>query len=261
MRWLIFCKDELLTDADGRLPEGGQCPVPTEAWHHVFRLRSRTGEELCAIRTDAPNRLPGFTQMGLRQAFRLLPREDYDVAGKARELLYWDAQTKYCGVCGAPLKFDTDISKRCTECGKEVWPQLATAVIVAVTRGDSLLMVQGRNFRSDYMGLVAGFVETGETLEEAVAREVMEETGLRIADIRYFASQPWPYPCGLMVGFTAQYVSGEITLQQSELRRGGWYTADTMPRVPGRMSIARRLVEDWLTQQGREDVIATLDDF
>ena len=111
------------------------------------------------------------------------------------------------------------------------------------------------------MGLVAGFVETGETLEQAVEREVMEETGICISDIRYFASQPWPFPCGLMVGFTARYASGDITLQRSELRSGGWYTPDAMPAVPGPMSIARRLIDHWLREQGRPDVIPTLKDF
>ena len=128
--------------------------------------------------------------------------------------------TKFCGVCGSPMKMHTDISKRCTECGKEVWPQLATAIIVLIHKGDEVLLVHARNFKSNFMGLVAGFVETGETLEEAVHREVKEETNLEITNLRYFSSQPWPYPCGLMVGFNADYVSGEIKLQTSELARG-----------------------------------------
>ena len=261
MRWIIFCKDELLTDVHGRLPEGEACPLPLEPWHHVFRLQAPDGEPYSALRLDAPMHLPGYTQTGLRQAYRLMDAEAYRLAGKARELLHWDAESKYCGVCGTPVKFETEISKRCPECGKELWPQLSTAVIVAVTRGDSLLMVQSRSFRHNYMGLVAGFVETGETLEQAVEREVMEETGICISDIRYFASQPWPFPCGLMVGFTARYASGDITLQRSELRSGGWYTPDAMPAVPGPMSIARRLIDHWLWEQGRPDVIPTLKDF
>ena len=122
-------------------------------------------------------------------------------------------------------------------------------------------MVQSKTFRSDYMGLVAGFVETGESLEECVRREVKEETSLEIKNLRYFGSQTWPFPAGIMLGFTAEYASGELRLQQSELRKGGWYDADNMPRVPRRLSIARRLIEDWLTRQGREDVINGLDDF
>ena len=142
----------------------------------------------------------------------------------------------------------TDISKRCEECGKEVWPSLATAIIVLVHRGNEVLLVHARNFRGNFFGLVAGFVETGESLEEAVHREVMEETGLTITNLRYFGSQPWPYPSGLMVGFHADYVSGEIKLQKEELAAGQWFTKDNLPEIPEKLSIARRIIDDWLSK-------------
>ena len=147
------------------------------------------------------------------------------------------------------MKMHTDISKRCTNCGKEVWPQLATAVIVLVRRGDEVLLVHARNFRGDFFGLVAGFVETGETLEEAVHREVLEETGITIDNLQYFGSQPWPYPCGLMVGFRADYVSGDIHLQRSELSKGAWFHRDNLPQIPEKLSIARKLIDSWLDEK------------
>ena len=142
----------------------------------------------------------------------------------------------------------TDISKRCEECGKEVWPSLATAIIVLVHRGDEVLLVHARNIRGNIFGLVAGFVETGESLEEAVHREVMEETGLTITNLRYFGSQPWPYPSGLTVGFHADYVSGEIKLQKEELAAGQWFTKDNLPEIPEKLSIARKIIDDWVSQ-------------
>ena len=147
------------------------------------------------------------------------------------------------------MHFDTPISKKCDQCGKEIWPLLAPAVIVLVRKGDEVLLVHANNFRDDHYGLVAGFVETGETLEEAVYREVMEETGLHITNLRYFGSQPWPYPCGLMVGFTADYVEGSIHLQTEELSAGAWFTKDHLPHIPEKMSIARHLIDAWLEER------------
>ena len=146
------------------------------------------------------------------------------------------------------MAMNTDISKRCTSCGKEVWPALATAVIVLIHKGNEVLLVHARNFKGDFHGLVAGFVETGETLEEAVRREVMEETGISIKNLRYFGSQPWPYPSGLMVGFNADYAGGDIRLQREELSAGAWFSKNNLPRLPERMSIARMMLDDWLAK-------------
>lgn len=111
-------------------------------------------------------------------------------------------------------------------------------------------MVHARNFHGRHFGLVAGFVETGETLEDCVRREVREETGLSIKNLRYFGSQPWPYPAGLMVGFTAEYDGGELRLQRTELTDGGWFTRDNLPELPDQASIARALIDNWL-QEGQ----------
>ena len=247
--YFVFCKDELLLqpEADGTLTVPCQEEPPTEVkpWTHIMDITPMTdGTPVVTYRLDTPS--ANLTSIPLRQSYYKLPRELYLKAGKCQELLYWDQNTRFCGVCGGTMRMDTDISKKCTECGKEIWPQLATAVIVLIHRGDEVLLVRAKNFRTDHYGLVAGFVETGETLEEAVAREAMEETGVTITNIRYFASQPWPYPCGLMVGFHADYVSGEIHLQQSEIAKGGWFRRDNLPVIPEKLSIARMLLDDWL---------------
>ncbi len=243
MQYFVFCKSDLVLQ---RTPDGYKIPnaPPTELkpWTTVLNVGNAK-----AYRIDAP--VTGTTQYemcGLRQSYYLLSSNDYLLAGKCQELLYWHENNRFCGVCGGEMHFSTDISKQCKECGKEIWPLLATAVIVRVCRGDEVLLVHARNFHGSHYGLVAGFVETGETLEDAVRREVMEETGLTIKNLHYFASQPWPYPCGLMVGFTATYQSGDIRLQRSELSRGGWFRRDNLPAIPDKMSIARQLIDDWL---------------
>lgn len=253
--WFVFCKDELAllrkSDNNYTIPLAEECPIELKPWHTVHNIQPMNdGTEVKTVRIDNPVcDMEGYEMCPLRQSYYKIPYELYLKAGKCQEILYWDFNTKYCGVCGAPMKLHTDISKRCTSCGKEIWPQLATAIIVLIHKGDEVLLVRGRNFRHEFYGLVAGFVETGETLEEAVHREVLEEVGLHIDNVRYFGSQPWPYPCGLMVGFEADYVSGNIKLQKEEIAKGGWFRKDNLPPIPEKLSIARKLIDNWLENQ------------
>ena len=250
--WFVFCKTDVMLEKNGdgtyTIPLSEECPITLKEWQTPHRITPMDdGTEVRTVSIDAPiTNQERYEMCGLRPSFYKLSKELYLKAGKCQEILYWDKNTQFCGVCGAPMKLHTDISKRCTNCGKEVWPQLATAIIVLIHRGDDVLLVHARNFKGDFYGLVAGFVETGETLEEAVRREVMEETGLTITNLRYFGSQPWPYPCGLMVGFYADYAGGEIELQQSELAYGGWFNRHNLPTIPEKLSLARMLIDHWL---------------
>ena len=252
--YFVFCKEDLLLEKteDGgyTIPFQEEPPTEVKPWTNVMTVTPLDGIEVKTYKIDSPiTDDPHYEMCGLRQSYYKLDNKLYQTAGKCKELQYWDANTKYCGVCGAPMRMDTEISKKCTECGKEIWPQLATAVIVLIHKGDEVLLVRAKNFRTDFYGLVAGFVETGETLEEAVAREAFEETGVKITNIRYFGSQPWPYPCGLMVGFNADYVSGDIHLQASEIAKGGWFRKDNLPTIPEKLSIARMLLDAWLEEK------------
>lgn len=252
MKWLCYCQQSILLTSDDRLPGGEQPPLPLQPWQTVTVLTPdccAAGESCTVVRLDAPPALEGYRMVDLRASYDLLPTPDYQLAGKGAELLYWDHGTRFCGVCGSPMQWHTPISKRCTQCGKEMWPSPSVAVIVRVSRGDEILLVHARNFRGPFYGLVAGFVETGESLEESVRRELWEETHIRVSNLRYFGSQPWPFPFGLMVGFTADYESGDVALQRSELSYGGWFTRNHLPQIPGKASIARRLIDDWLLQQ------------
>ncbi len=252
--YFVFCGGDLLMErlADGSytVPHGTEPPTAIEPDTHVMDVAPLDGVEVKTYRIAEPVADSDRYEMcGLRASYYKLPHDLYLKAGKCEELLYWDGNTKYCGVCGAPMTMHTQISKKCSACGKEVWPQLATAIIVLIHKGDDeVLLVHAKNFKGNFYGLVAGFVETGETLEEAVHREVMEETGVEITNLRYFGSQPWPYPCGLMVGFEADYVSGNIKLQQSELAAGAWFNRNNLPTIPEKLSIARRIIDAWLSR-------------
>ena len=243
MNYFAFCQGDLLLTADRKIPQDLRGVVEWQPWHTKMEFSAPGGTPCIALKLDSPVCKDGYVMMGLRESFDVLDSESYMLAGKARELLYWNDNTHYCGVCGAPMAFHTNISKRCENCGKEVWPSIAVAIIVAITRGNEILLVQSKNFRGDYMGLVAGFVETGETLEDCVMREAQEETGISIRNIQYAGSQAWPYPSGLMVGFTAEYESGELRIQRSELNKGGWYPINQLPAIPGKVSLARQLID------------------
>ena len=252
MYWFIFCKDALvlkkLSNGEYTIPQGAQSPIETKPWSNIHKITPMDdGTEVRTYNIDMPiTDNPLYEMCGLRQSYYKIPHSLYLKAGKCMEILYWDHNTQFCGVCGAPMKLHTDISKRCTNCGKEIWPQLSTAVITLISKGDEVCLVHAKNFKTNFYGLVAGFVETGETLEEAAMREIQEEVGLKVRDLKYFASQPWPYPSGLMVGFIAKYDSGEITLQRSELSNGGWFHKDNLPVIPEKLSIARQLLDYWL---------------
>jgi len=126
------------------------------------------------------------------------------------------------------------------------YPRIAPAVIVLVRRGAEALLARGARFPLPFFSTLAGFVEIGETLEQTVAREIREEVGIEVADIRYFGSQPWPFPHSLMVGFHAEWAGGELRLQETEIVEAQWFRADALPPIPPRLSIARRLIDAWL---------------
>ncbi|MFM9105549.1 MAG: NAD(+) diphosphatase [Chloroflexota bacterium] len=133
--------------------------------------------------------------------------------------------------------------------GPLAYPRISPAVITLIERGDAILLARGVNFPPGRFGIIAGFVEPGETFEEAVQREVAEEVGIQLADVAYFASQPWPFPHGIMVGFTARWAGGELAPDPAEIAEAGWFTIDVLPNIPPRLSIARRLIDNWALER------------
>jgi len=165
----------------------------------------------------------------------------------ARELSWWQNRHRYCGHCGAPtVDAHAERAKRCPSCQTVFYPVVSPAVIVAVTRGDQLLLAHNRNFRPEMFSLLAGFVDPGETLEQAAVREVREEVGIEIGELRYVTSHPWPFPNSLMVGFCATYRSGEIAVDGQEIEQAGWYSRETLPEIPRPGTLAHSLITRWL---------------
>jgi len=243
--WYVFYQDQLLLQKKA----GGSYAIPfmNEAPVTVARLlpvEMQDGTRAMAAFTDVPLiETDVYLPMGLRASYDHIDRYFYDQAGKAYELVYWDRHSRFCPVCGAPTELKGPIMKKCPDCGNEMFPAVSPAILVLVRREKEYLLVRARNFRGTFHGLVAGFLETGETLEQCVEREVREETGLTIRNITYFGNQPWPYPSNLMIGFFADYVSGEIHLQDEELSSGSFFSKDNLPELPHKLSLARKMID------------------
>lgn len=250
--WFVFNCGQVLIEkqADGyHIPYGTEPPVPVPIGSTVHLLGELNGHPAKAYAIHMPvcgNEDSPRMMKDLRASWDILPLEEYKWAGKASQILNWDKNSRYCPMCGVPTVQISPIAKQCPECRQEIYPRISPAIIVLIRKGDSILLVHARNFRGTFKGLVAGFLEPGETLEECVHREVMEETGLTIKNLKYFGSQPWPYPSGIMIGYTAEYESGTIKLQDEELSAGAFYSRDHLPEIPKKLSIARKMIDAWL---------------
>jgi len=193
----------------------------------------------------------GSEPMSLRQLFGALPDEEFGVAGRALGLTAWDRDHQYCGRCGTPTaRSAVERVRRCPACDHVAYPRLSPAVIVLVERDGRALLARNARTKMPFFSTLAGFVEVGESLEEAVVREIREEAGIELADIRYFGSQPWPFTGSLMVGFTARWASGDLVAEPTEISDADWFAPDALPTVPPRLSIARALIDDFVRRQG-----------
>lgn len=187
----------------------------------------------------------------LMRLYGSVDEASWAAAGRAVQLVDWARNNRFCGHCGAATgESPGERARRCPACGLLAFPRLAPAVIVLVEREDGrALLARNARWPTNMYSCLAGFVEPGETVEAAVRREVHEEVGIGIGDLRYFGSQPWPFPHSLMLGFHARYLDGEVTCDQDEIAEARWYSVDDLPAMPGRISIARRLIDDWMARQ------------
>ena len=253
--WFLFDRDRLLLrhNTDGwYIPLAAEPPVEAAAAMEITGQVARTtpGPEPAsntiryfASSVEVPQAAPaGMEWVALRASYDLLGERVYALAGKAFELVHWERNSRFCPACGTGMEPHSEISRRCPTCGKELFPAISPATIVLICKGDSILLARTCYSRSPFMGLVAGFLETRESLEACV----FEETGLQIRNLRYFGNQPWPYPSGLMVGFIADYAAGEIRLQKEELSEAAFFDRNRLPPLPPPLSLARRTIDWWL---------------
>ena len=238
--WVLLQGESLLL-VDGGLYRG-TLPLPPGSVKRTHLIGEWDG--VPALVTSVP------AELSLAQQFHAvpwteLPDDLLTLYGLARQILYWEKMSCHCSRCGSitgqiPLTW----GKRCVGCGHEHYPHIHPCIIVLVKNGDEFLLVRKPEWAPGRYSLVAGFLDFGESLEECVEREVLEETGLRVTNVRYVGSQNWPFPSQLMAGFVADYVSGEISLDDHELEDAQWFSCANMPAgLPPHRSIARWIIE------------------
>ena len=184
----------------------------------------------------------------LREMFATMTPEEIKAASRARELEEWKATNRFCGKCGTEMRPHANPAERayvCPACGYAAYPKISPAVIVLVTRGDAVLLQRNSHYKTANWSLVAGFVDPGENLEEAVRREIREEASIEVGELRYVASQTWPFPSNIMIGFRAEYASGELRADGDEVIESGWFRRDELPEIPRKGSIARMMIDRW----------------
>ena len=191
--------------------------------------------------------LTGWEYSGVRELFGRVPDDELAIAALAVQIIDFDRTTQFCGRCGARTRqLRTERAKFCSDCNLITYPQLSPAIIVLVQKGDQILLARSTGFPPGLHSTIAGFVEPGENLEHAVHREVFEEVGIAVENIRYFGSEPWPFPHSFMIGFVADYAGGGITIDNNEIVSAAWFNRNNLPMIPSPLSISRALIDWWV---------------
>lgn len=251
--WFIFQADRLLImkqNSSLKMPENIFSSL-TSSLVRQHKLGLFNNIECFCAEVSKETILPQeLTPLPLRQAFEVLERVWFGVAVKAFSVINWDRNNQFCGRCGTPTQHTISTFERiCPTCGLALYPRISPSVIVLIRKQDQILMARSPHFTPGAYGLIAGFVEIGENLEQTLHREVKEEVNIEIKNIRYFGSQPWPFPDSLMIGFTADYAGGELRIDNNEIEAAGWYRYDNLPGLPtSSFSLARKLIDHYLSE-------------
>jgi NAD+ diphosphatase len=250
--WFILDKGHLLTKITADrycIPDTADLEALQISLPHKLYLGSLDGQACYAGALETGSFFDAnFKLINLRTLFGLIPDALIWIAGRANQLLYWHLTHLYCGKCGQETEDKVEErAKICPQCQHVSYPRLSPAVIVAILRDNRILLARNRRFKMPFYSVLAGFVEPGESLEECVTREIKEEVGITVKNIRYFGSQPWPFPDSLMIAFVSEYAGGEIVLDGSEISEAAWFSKNNLPKIPPKISIARQLI-DWFSQ-------------
>jgi len=250
--WLVFQGYRILASDDSSAPffpelkDASWLGLPEISRHFIGQCDGK-GVFAIAVADDAAAP-EGYHFEDLRRVLGRVSDEQFGMAGRALQILEWDRSHRYCGRCGIlttshPLG---ERAKVCPSCATSYYPRINPCVIVLVTRGEELLLARAQRFNFPMYSTLAGFIEAGETAEETLVREVMEEVGVQVRNVRYFASQSWPFPGNLMLGFHAEYAGGDIVAQEEEIADAQFFHYTSLPLIPPVGSIANALIQDFV---------------
>ncbi|EKQ53054.1 MULTISPECIES: NAD(+) diphosphatase [unclassified Clostridium] len=254
--------DYYFTILDGRLlvkSDEGRLSIPifeeirklNIQYENEFFLGAINKKSCFCIETYSNFDLPSkYELIPLREIGPLVDEELFLIAGRANQILNWDKTHKFCGKCGSKTQNKKEeLAKVCPSCGHVMYPVICPAIIVAVTRGEEILLAHNSGFKNNMYSLIAGFVEAGEDLISTVKREVFEEVGIKIKNIKFFNSSPWSFPNSLMIGFFAEYESGEIKVDGKEIVHADWFTKDNFPTIPKKFTLARKIIDEFVNRE------------
>ena len=244
--WILRCQHRLLTISGDAQSSFFPLGLATDFGQpeHALPVGELDGRTCYAAEVEQFPEIQSGEATPLRAIFHLAGVEIFALAGRATQLLDWQKHHRFCGQCGTPtVKKTGELSMQCPICGLLAYPRISPAVMVLVRDGDKLLLARSPHFKPGVFSALAGFVEPGETLEECAKREVREEVGIEIANLRYFHSQPWPFPNSLMMAFFADYAGGSLKPDPNEIEAADWFSPDALPVLPEPISISRRLID------------------
>ena len=244
-----FSGDVLLLSPQGALPTPQEFQALGEPLHrfHIGKIETTfyticVWDEACVIPSS-------LAKTNLRNFLNFHPPHIFAMLNRAKQLAHWLYDNRYCGRCGHRVSYaPKDSSLKCTHCDFTIFPRLSPASIVLISDQDKILLARSPHFTKGMYSLLAGFVEAGESVEECVHREIYEEVGLYVKNLRYFGSQPWPFPHSLMLGFRAEYHSGTLRLQVDEIENAQWFTKNNLPLLPSPRTISGMMIETWLKE-------------